>query len=100
LQIKKAPCIDESQILVVSGTEALTTIASAPKIDVVLADFAMPEMTGVELERAIRARSDIPVILLTGYRNPDALSDTDGARVLQKPYTEGELVDAIEGLLH
>jgi len=32
-----------------SGGEALALIAYGPKIDLVLADFDMPEMTGIEL---------------------------------------------------
>jgi CheY-like chemotaxis protein len=49
-----------------SGREALRLIATNPDIDVVLADFAMPEMNGADLVRAIQAaRPTLPVILVT-----------------------------------
>ena len=38
--------------------------------DVVITDIEMPEMTGLELARRIRAvRQDIPILLVTGYPN-------------------------------
>ncbi|WP_405049343.1 response regulator [Rhizobium sp. BK661] len=47
-----------------SANEALRLLARDQEIDVVLADFAMPEMSGGELAKAIRAmRPTLPVIL-------------------------------------
>src|SRR5919198_5452143 len=52
-------------LLARSGAEALALVDGA---DAVLTDFAMPEMDGMELLRAIRARDDnLPVILLTAH---------------------------------
>jgi CheY-like chemotaxis protein len=39
-----------------SGGEALRLIATEPEIGLVLADFAMPEMNGVELTQAVCQR--------------------------------------------
>jgi CheY-like chemotaxis protein len=48
-----------------SGEEALRLIATEPDIGLVLADFAMPEMSGVELARTVHAtRPTMPVILV------------------------------------
>jgi CheY-like chemotaxis protein len=75
-----------------SAKEALRMIASEPGIDLVLADVAMPEMSGVELAGAIHeTRPTLPVILITGYRDLDALKEFGESRILQKPYTESEL---------
>jgi CheY-like chemotaxis protein len=77
----------------ISGGEALILIASGLELDLVLADFAMPEMTGLELARAIEAtRPDLPVILVTSYNNREVLKDFGEARILQKPYTEDEMM--------
>jgi PAS domain S-box-containing protein len=84
-----------------SGREALRLIASGQEVDLVLADFAMPEMTGVELAKAIHATyPGLPVIVVTGYGNREELKDFGEARILQKPYTEGELMGKITEALN
>jgi CheY-like chemotaxis protein len=84
-----------------SGEEALRLIASGMRIDLVLADFAMPEMTGGELAETIRAtRPALPVILVTGFGNSKVLKDFGEARILQKPYAEDELLERIARALN
>jgi CheY-like chemotaxis protein len=84
-----------------SGGEALRLIASGLEIDLVLADFAMPEMTGVELAETIHTtRPALPVILVTGYGNREALKNFCEARILQKPYAEAELMEKIARALN
>src|ERR671931_2961361 len=52
-------------LLARSGAEALALVDRA---DAVVTDFAMPEMDGMELLRAIRDRDEsVPVILLTAH---------------------------------
>jgi CheY-like chemotaxis protein len=81
--------------------KALRLIATKPDIGLVLADFAMPEMNGVELARAVHAtRPTLPVILVTGYCDHDLLKEFGDSRILQKPYTEGDLVDKIAAALN
>ena len=52
-----------------NGREALKYFRTDPQgIDLVVTDQVMPELTGMELAREIfRLRSDIPIILFTGY---------------------------------
>ena len=58
-----------------SGSEALNKMAGGPfgyarngSFDCVLSDIRMPEMDGVELYRAIKARwPDLPMVLITAY---------------------------------
>ena len=79
-----------------SGQEALRLIANGLKIDVVLADFAMPEMTGVELAKAIHATyPNLAVIIVTGYGRRETLGEFGEAQILRKPYTEDGLMQAI-----
>jgi CheY-like chemotaxis protein len=83
-----------------SAIEALRLLARNQEIDLVLADFAMPEMSGGELAKAIRAmRPTLPVILITGYSDLDVLKELNDLRVILKPFTEGDLVNAIGAAL-
>ena len=83
-----------------SGARALDLVGADRGIGVVLADFAMPGMNGAQLSDAVRAiRPGLPVVLLTGNADIDRLGDFDEARVLQKPYSEGDLVAKISAAL-
>ena len=70
--------------------------------DLLIADFAMPGMTGAELARAARARRpDLPIIFASGYADTRAIDDAAGAatRVLRKPFRIDELQSAINTAL-
>jgi CheY-like chemotaxis protein len=83
-----------------SAIEALRLLAEIQEIDLVLADFAMPEMSGRELAKAIRAtRPTLPVVLMTSYRNLALLEDLNDLRIIMKPFTEDDLVNAIGAAL-
>ena len=45
-------------------------------------------------------RPTLPVILVTGYCDHDLLKEFGDSRILQKPYTEGDLVDKIAAALN
>ena len=82
-----------------SGTDALTILASDQTVDVLMTDYAMPGMTGVELAtRARTLRPTLPILLATGYADlPDGTS-TDLPR-LAKPYRQADLAMQISRLL-
>jgi PAS domain S-box-containing protein len=83
-----------------SGARALDLVLADRRIGVVLADFAMPGMNGAELSVALRAiRPDLPIVLLTGNADIDRLRHFDEAHVLQKPYSESDLVAKISAAL-
>ena len=51
-----------------SATEALKCFDKHPEVRVVITDYAMPGMTGIELARAIREhRAGIPILVITGF---------------------------------
>jgi CheY-like chemotaxis protein len=80
----------------VSGQEALRLLADGPTTDLVLADFAMPEMTGVELAKAVHTSyPNLAVILVTGYGDREAFEDLGETQILRKPYDDDELMAAI-----
>ncbi|MBI5213322.1 MAG: response regulator [Nitrospirae bacterium] len=70
------------------------------KIDVVLTDIVMPEMSGIELlENVHTTDPDIPVILMTGYADMDKALEAikKGAfDFITKPYKADYLVYSIE----
>jgi CheY-like chemotaxis protein len=66
-----------------SGEEALAVL-SHQQVDLVITDFRMPNMNGIELISRIRQTyGDMPVILLSGFVEPMGLSEaTTGADVV------------------
>jgi DNA-binding NtrC family response regulator len=54
-----------------SGMEALDILSGAD-VDIILADFMMPQMDGITLYKEVRARRlSIPFVILTGYGSVD-----------------------------
>ena len=64
-------------------------------------DHHMPEMTGLELAERLRADgSGIPILLITGSPSPAIAAraaELGVTRVLEKPPTEEDLLDFIDG---
>ena len=62
------------------------------RVDLLVVDFAMPGMNGVEVARGARtARPGLPVLFITGYADLSALAGTGEDRIVQKPFREEEL---------
>jgi PAS domain S-box-containing protein len=79
-----------------SGDEALALLNSDSNIDLVITDFAMPRMTGLQLARAIAStRPSLPVIVATGY-SEIPLQGTPFAQRLAKPFGFDDLARAID----
>ena len=84
----------------VTGQEALDA-ARARSYDIILLDVMMPEMSGIDVCRIIRAESDVPIILVTA-------KDAEIDRVLglelgaddyvTKPFSLAELVSRVRAL--
>ena len=91
-----------------SGSEALDILRNARRdaaFELILLDWRMPEMDGVEVARAIEAQvqsGEIPgtpvSIMVTGYSKEKLLHEAQGMRldaVLEKPVTASNLFDTI-----
>ncbi len=64
----------------------------AQRVDLLVVDFAMPGMNGVEVARGARtARPGLPVLFVTGYADLSALAGTGEDRIVQKPFRTEEL---------
>jgi CheY-like chemotaxis protein len=82
-----------------SGTRALDILRTAPMVDLVITDQAMPGMTGTQLSRQIRRSwPDLPIILATGYADLPNGEDP-GLPRLSKPYLQEELSAMIAQVL-
>jgi PAS domain S-box-containing protein len=79
-----------------SGAHALKLFASDPGFDIVVTDYAMPGMNGLDLALRIRQiNPKLPIILATGYAELPPHNAVEFAR-LSKPYSEEELAAALE----
>lgn len=83
-----------------SGLEGLERIRSDPP-ELLIVDYAMPGLTGVDvITEARRTRPDLPIILATGYADMEAVHRAiDPNRVLRKPFQIGDLEAAVRGAL-
>ncbi len=84
----------------ISGEDALELLKEA-KIDVVITDQRMPNMTGVELLRNIsRTDPNIIRIIMTGFSDVGALveavNDIGISKYLKKPWDKHQLKDTID----
>jgi CheY-like chemotaxis protein len=88
-----------------NGAEAFE-LACSEQPDIVVTDFQMPVMTGLELVRELRRNEttkDIPVIMLTarGFAIKDEQKDDlQISEFLSKPFSPKELLRSIEDILH
>lgn len=83
--------------------KAALKILNTEKIDLVISDFMMPLMTGLELGQALQASETfrhIPIILMSGAQGQDARSHTDlFTAILDKPFDIVELLVSVEAAL-
>jgi CheY-like chemotaxis protein len=85
----------------VSSDEALRRIASDPRIEVLVTDFAMPGLNGGELiALAAQLRPNLKALVITGYPNADGLADLPpNTSVLVKPFRRNALIAGVKALL-
>lgn len=83
------------------GTTALQLIASDPQIGILITDFAMPGLSGVELiDQATQMRPDLKVLLITGYPHADGLAELPShITVLTKPFRRDALITQVKNLV-
>jgi CheY-like chemotaxis protein len=86
-----------------SAREALDVLGRGEPIDLALIDYAMPEMNGNELAKALQLRHSAPrhILFMTGYaaNTEEFSSRPDRGTVLRKPFTAVELASAVAGSL-
>src|SRR4026209_266526 len=85
-----------------SSSEGLTQIREKTP-DLVILDLMMPEMDGWEVWKAVRAFSDVPIIVLSALNDPSMIAsvlDSGADDYLTKPTPSRVLVAHINRLIH
>ena len=90
-------------LLADSGTAALAVLKDQ-KVDMVLTDHRMPRMTGIELLETVKTKHPGTLrVMLTGFADLqlalDAINRVEVHRLLLKPYSRDQLVNAVRELL-
>ncbi|MCP8938465.1 response regulator [Alsobacter sp. SYSU M60028] len=79
-----------------SAAEALAALRAGRRVDIVVTDHAMPEMTGTQLANRLREEfPDMPVILATGYAEIGPEDQAACPNRLAKPFTIDDLAAAL-----
>ena len=73
------------------------------KINLILLDIAMPHLDGFETLKIIREKSNVPVIIATGYpvdQVSDQFNTIANVSFIQKPYVLKELKGKVQEVIH
>lgn len=84
-----------------NGTEALRLLQSYD-IDLIILDIMLPDMSGVDVLRKIRSKSNIPVIITTGFGNKHIVLDCwreQATYYFDKPFRIGDVERVVNRFL-
>jgi|SRR5689334_5211601 len=85
-----------------NGLEALDELADMEWADVVLVDWNMPEMSGIEFVEAVRARAlydDVPIVMVTTETEVTQMIralDAGANEYIMKPFTAEVLREKLD----
>lgn len=91
------------RVAIVADAESALDHPALVACRIVLCDLMLPGLSGIELLQKLRlARPGLPVVMITGYgtaENEARALEAGVSGFLPKPFTEGELLDAVRGAL-
>jgi CheY-like chemotaxis protein len=88
-----------------NGNQAYQLLSNRPEVNLVLTDYSMPECTGFELLKKIKANPEIarvPVVFLTTESSPDKMRDAKEAGLtgwIMRPYKAETFFAQIENAI-
>jgi CheY-like chemotaxis protein len=84
-----------------SGGAALDLLEERQSnVELVLLDFAMPGMSGLEVARQVQLKYPaIPILFVTGYADKNALRDVGDERIIKKPFIGQEPAEKVNAAL-
>jgi CheY-like chemotaxis protein len=86
---------------VATAEEALTCLASTA-ITALVTDLNLPRMDGFQLIEAVRAHSDIPIMVISGDNDPRTLERLvflGASAYFAKPYSPSQVCQKLEELI-
>lgn len=92
-------------ISALNATEAAQILRVPPLPDVMILDLMLPEISGIEFLRQMRAKTvfdSLPVIILSALADPAQIKeglDAGADRYLTKPYLANNLIKTIHEVL-
>jgi len=100
--LRQAGYDDHDIIQAEDGAECLAMVGSEQP-DLVLSDWNMPNMTGIECLEALRASgSQVPFGFVTSEGSPemrDKAANAGALFLIAKPFTEDTFRDALDGVI-
>jgi len=82
------------------GRQALSMLKERDDYDVLIVDFALPDVSGLDLLHSLER--DIPAIFISGYlteKEMETISRLESLAVLRKPFPITALVAAVKRVL-
>lgn len=82
------------------GRQALNMLKEKSDYDLIIVDFALPDISGLDLLHSLE--QDIPAILISGYlsdRELDIISRLEGVAFLRKPFPITALAATVKRIL-
>ena len=89
----------EYEVIIVESPIKALEIIGSEKIDVIITDYKMPEMNGMELIRKVKneIRPGAVCMILSGYLEGDVETDQSLVyKYIMKPYKKQQMIDYIE----
>jgi two-component system response regulator RegX3 len=93
---------EQYEVEVATNGEVAVEAALSQAFDLILLDVMLPRLSGTEACRAIRASSDVPIIMLTARDSEREIVEGLGAGAddyITKPFSSAELLGRIRALL-
>lgn len=86
------------------GASALSSIRQGDEVDLIVTDYRMPDMSGLELVVALRrVLPSVPVIMVTAYASIENYFQSLSLGVFEyinKPFVKGEFERIVKAALH
>jgi len=83
-----------------SSADGALTLLKTEEIDMLITDVGLPDRTGLELaEEARELNSELPVVFATGGAHAHTGTDLGNCTVLNKPFSDTDLLSAIKALM-
>lgn len=96
---------DQVEVVQAGGGQEALDLLKAERFDLVILDFMMPEVSGLDVLKALRTRvgaGELPVIMLTARsEEPNVMRSLElgASYFIKKPFEPQELLDTVESVL-